>query len=165
MKIKKIYSRFTREKTAPMKLEGYAYKWGDVSDYMGVKEKIKKGAFMRTLSGGHDVMMYLNHDPTKVIGKSGANMNLKEDDTGLKFEVDLPDTSEARDAFELVKKNIIEGVSVGMGDYVADDNETDVREIIQADLREISLTQTPVYEQTEVNARNKKQRILPPELC
>jgi len=147
--------------SSPKKLEGYAYKWGDKGFADGMPETIQKGAFQGGMN--EDTMLYMNHDPKKILGRLGKNMSLEEDDVGLKFEVELPDTQEAKDAHELVKAGIIDGVSVGMDDF-KEEFEGDMRIIKSARLGEISITQKPVYKETEVMARQKGDRLYPPEV-
>lgn len=161
--MKKLFFRSALQTEEPMKLSGYAYRFGDKGFADGTTEEIQKGAF-KDLEN-KKVFMYMNHDPKKVLGKSGENMKLYEDEEGLKFEIELPETSDAKDAYELVKKNIMDGVSVGMnarGTVI--EYSGDHRIIKEADLEEISLTQKPVYEQTSVEAREKKESLPPPIL-
>lgn len=131
-----------------MVVEGYAYKWGDRGFADGSKEKIEKGAF----SFDKDLMLYQNHKPDKILGRIGKNLDIKQDDTGIKFKAVLPDTTDGRDAYELVSGGILDGMSVGMeiNDYQYDSDNT--RVIKGARLNEVSLTQTPVYKKTEVTA-------------
>ena len=164
--MKKIYFRSKIEtEDKPMRLKGYAYRFGDEGFADGMREEIMKGAFTRSISEEIDseIFMYQNHDPTKPLGKRGKNLMIEEDDKGLRFEVNLPDTSMGRDAYELVKSGIMDGMSVGMSD-VKDKYDGDKRFITEARLDEVSLTQIPVYKQTSVEARSKKDILLPPSL-
>ena len=147
-----------------MKLEGYAYRWGDDGHADGMRETIEPGAFSDSMD---DSLFLSQHNPDKLLGREGKNMELIEDDKGLKFSITLPDTTEARDAYNLVKSGIIDGVSVGMDARETESEiDGDMRVIKKTRLREISLTPTPVYKQTEVSAKSKKNRpvLWPPEL-
>ena len=38
--------------------------------------------------------MLLNHNWDQVIGRTGANLTLTEDEHGLRFEIDVPNTTD-----------------------------------------------------------------------
>ena len=149
-----------RASEKPLKISGYAYRFGDKGFADGMRETIQPGAFR----GLDNVMLYLNHDPSMPLARSGQNMTLKEDSEGLRFEAELPETSLGRDVYELAKKGIIRGMSVGMREIEASE-EGGMRTIRKASLEEVSLTQRPVYEKTSVEARSVKPNpiLYPPE--
>lgn len=152
----KIKIRVSDDK--PNRLEGYAYRFGDHGYADGMKERIDPGAFTMD-----DAMLLYQHDPMRVLGREGKNMELTEDKEGLRFEVELPDTSEARDIYSLVRAGIIDGVSVGMdGRETESEIKNGMRVIRKTRLREISLTPNPVYKQTSVEARHNNRDIIPP---
>jgi uncharacterized protein len=152
----------------PTKLEGYAAVFNQQSeDLGGFREIIKPGAFTRTLQAGADVRALFNHDPNFVLGRTKdggktGTLSLSEDDTGLKFTVDMPDTQAARDLMTLVERGDVDQCSFGFvvrqQKWTAADPENDVeeiREILDCDLFDASVVTYPAYTQTSVEARAK----------
>ena len=43
-----------------------------------------------------DVFMLINHDWNKVVGRTGSNLVLEEDENGLRFELDIPNTTDGQ---------------------------------------------------------------------
>ena len=87
------------------KLIGYAAVFNRPShDLGGFREVILPGAFKRTLATSEAVRALYNHNADQVLGRVGAGtLRLSEDETGLRFELDLPPTSYAND---LARKEI-----------------------------------------------------------
>ena len=84
--------RVVRSDRAGIKISGYAAKFNKYSeDLGGFREKIKPGAFTNALKSS-DVRALFNHNPDKIIGRTGVNLQLKEDNKGLYMEVDAVDT-------------------------------------------------------------------------
>lgn len=96
------------------KLGGYASVFDQTADLGPFgKERIARGAFDKALKTS-DVRALWNHDPRFVLGRQSAGtLRLSTDDHGLEFEVDLPDTTYARDLRELVERGDITGASFG----------------------------------------------------
>lgn len=145
------------------KLVGYAARF-DSPTVIGNKfrEVIKRGAFRNTLEK-NDVRALYDHNTSLVLGrvKSGT-LQLNEDDIGLRFEIDLPDTQTARDLAESVKRGDIDGCSFGF--YIISENRVDTpgemptRELLEVDLFEISITPFPAYESTTVSYRSEQKQ-------
>jgi uncharacterized protein len=79
---------------------------------------------------------------------------------GLEFKADLPGTSWANDALELVRSNNAGGMSFGFRVRKAGERwDKNVRELRSLDLVEISVVSAfPVYLGTEVSARSRHHR-------
>lgn len=175
----KIERRFiateVRAETADGKkvLTGYAAKYDQMSQNLGgFNEIIKPGAFDRAIKEKQDVKMLINHDPNQIVGRSGRNLELSSDKTGLKFRVVLPNTQIANDLHENVRNGIMEECSFGFitkadrwmntrdGGYAdvqyqgVEDKQALVRELQDVDLKDVSVVGSPAYPQTSVKARS-----------
>lgn len=127
----------------------------DIGEFF--KEYITPGAFSGSL--GNDVRALINHDSGRVIGRTkSGSLRLTEDETGLGFEIDLPDTQDARDLRALIDRGDISGMSIGfvVTKQVWDetDPEKPVRMIEAIDLREVSVVAFPAYDNTSVALRD-----------
>lgn len=77
-------------------LRGYALKFAQRYDMGWFIEEIDRDALKS--ADMSDVRALLNHDPNFVLGRTTAGtLRLMQDDTGLMYEIDLPDTQAARD--------------------------------------------------------------------
>lgn len=120
-------------------LTGYAAKYNTYSrDLGGFVEKIAPGAFAPTLNADKadpewDVVAVYNHKRELVLGRvyNSGTLRLSSDDVGLKFEIDLPDTTTGRDVRELVKRGDIYGCSFRF--YLYGENSENWAEVKQAD--------------------------------
>lgn len=64
----------------------------------GFVERIDPGAFKQTLGNNPDVRALINHDPMHILGRTrSGTLRLSTDSTGLAYEIDMPDRSDARD--------------------------------------------------------------------
>ena len=143
----------------PRTLFGYAAVFGQKAHVGGFDEVIKAGAFHRSLTSGKDILCQVDHDSSLVLGRtSSGTLRLMEDSHGLRFELDVPDTTTGRDIVELAKRGDLGGMSFGF--YVPESGEKwdgNTRTLSDIELVEISVVQAfPAYEGTEVNVRAKK---------
>lgn len=157
-------------------LSGYAAKFNEESvplrDWWGdtFVEVISPGAFTKSLETNTVKALY-NHNSDYVLGstKSGT-LTVGEDDIGLRFDLDLPNTQIANDLYEGVKRGDIDGVSFGFrvkedkwSEVKLDDGYKTIRTLREIELIEISPTPFPAYEQTEVDCRSleklRKQKV------
>lgn len=143
-------------------LTGYAVKWEMKSHPLGYfqrfKEQFKKGAFAESLTK-EDQRYLWSHDTSKILGRTkNGTLRLYEDDIGLRFELDLPNTTLGNDAYESIKRGDVDGVSFGFRMKKEEWDETDpdnvVRTISQADLFEVSAVGFPAYPDSQVAARS-----------
>lgn len=137
------------------RLEGYAATFGMVADIGGVfQETIAPGAFANSIRTKADILALVDHDPTRVLGRTrSGTLALAEDAKGLHFDISVPDTQTGRDLLALAERGDIGGMSFGF--HVVDDvRDGDHRELRAVDLLEISVVLAwPAYEGTVVNAR------------
>lgn len=140
------------------KLFGYAAKFNDPTRIGDFTEVIAPGAFARSLRENADIIALVDHDATKVLGRTKTRtLRLFEDDKGLRFELDLPDTSTARDVLALVERGDIAGMSFGF--TVSERGQRwqgTKRTLTDVDLAEISVASSwPAYTGTEIHARTR----------
>lgn len=150
--------RFTTElRTAGRRLEGYAATFSATADLGAFRERISVGAFRNALSG--DILALLDHDAGKVLGRTRTGtLELREDDKGLAFSLDVPDTAAGRDVLALAARGDLGGMSFGfLVPEGGDVWDGDTRTLRSIDLREISVVSAwPAYEGTEVALRARR---------
>jgi HK97 family phage prohead protease len=147
-------------------LVGHAAVFGKDSAALGRRsfkfvERIAPGAFTRSLNENKDVRALWDHNPATPIGRTPDTLRIKEDDEGLAVEIDLPDTSAARDLLSLVRAKIIDAMSFGF-QVVAEKWEevkdgADIRTLIDVDLVEVSAVTFPAYPDTSIAERSLRE--------
>lgn len=154
-----------RTDDGPDRLVGYAAVFEQEAVIAGFfREKIAAGAFREAI-GRDDVRGLFNHDSNLVLGRSTAGtLRLKEDKTGLRYEIDLPDTQFARDLMVSVRRGDISQSSFAFEVESRDDAPFDtselkdgklpLRTIKRAKLYDVSPVTFPAYEETSVSARD-----------
>lgn len=144
-----------------LRLAGYAAVFDSPSeDLGGFTEFVRPGAFTRTLQSNRlDPLALVHHMPHLVLGRrSAGTLRLAEDSRGLHFEVDMPDTTTARDLAVSVERGDIRGASFAFtvapgGDAWTVTGDRVQRDLHDLDLHEITITATPAYPDTEVARR------------
>ncbi len=140
-------------------LEGYAAVFNTLSqDLGGFKEIIADKAFSRSLKAGADVRALVDHDPSKILGRSkSGTLTLREDDHGLKVSIKPPDTTVGRDIVESTRRGDVDQMSFAFS-VVSDSWETidgeEVRTITDVDLHDVSIVSFPAYVNTEIAVRS-----------
>lgn len=156
----KVELRKEGEKTY---LSGRAIVYNQLSNVIfGFREKIEPGAFAGSLGpDGDDVRALAHHSSDMVIGRQTAG-TLKLDDRsdGMYFEIEMPDTTYARDLVVSIERGDITGMSFGfrtIDDKWEMDEETgaEIRTVIEAKLREISPVAWPAYPQTIIDTESR----------
>jgi uncharacterized protein len=142
-------------------LSGYAVKWEKKSHVLGYyykfREQFQKGAFADSLKNDDQRFLW-SHDTSKVLGRTKNNtLRLMEDGIGLRFEIDLPDTTLGDDTYKSIKRGDVDGVSFGFraedDDLVEPDDDIPIRTVKKAKLLEVSAVAFPAYPDSEVSAR------------
>lgn len=143
-------------------ISGYAVKWEMKSVTMGYwqrfKEQFKKGAFTESLTQDDQLALW-SHDTSQVLGRTkNGTLRLFEDEIGLRFELDLANTTLGNDTYETVKRGDVDGVSFGFQMVKEEWDESDpdnvVRSVTKARLLEISPVAFPAYPDSQVSARS-----------
>jgi HK97 family phage prohead protease len=141
-------------------LAGYAVVWEKKSlpIYGQFRELVRRGAFTQSLKE-NNIRALWNHNSDFVLGAiKPKTLRLEEDERGLKFEIDLPETTMGHDAAVTIKRGDIDGMSFAFQIRKEEWDESNPKEIlrtlIDVDLREISPTAFPAYPQTKVGVRS-----------
>jgi hypothetical protein len=90
-------------------ITGYAATFDTPShDLGGFREVVRPGAFDRSLREKVDVIARANHRSEGLLGRvSSGTLRLSVDARGLRYEIDVPDTTAGRDTLEYIKRGDI----------------------------------------------------------
>lgn len=147
----------------PKKIAGHAAVFEKLSNPMyGFKEKVRAGAFAETIKKD-DIRALFNHDANYVLGRTKANtLSLAEDQRGLAFEVEPPDTQWARDLMVSINRKDISTASFGFRTNVDEWDHSDpklsIRTLIDVQLFDVSPVTFAAYPQTDVKLRSDLQQ-------
>lgn len=131
--------------------------WGDT-----FVEQIAAGAFSDSIKTRGVVGLW-SHDTSQVLGNTKSGSLRIEDTSGeLRFELDIPNTTTGNDAWELIQRGDVDGVSFGMSvtkdKWSSEDREDGKkvykRTVLNAELYEISPVAFPAYPSNEVATRS-----------
>lgn len=151
-------------------LTGYAAVFNARSvDLGGWTEQIQPGAFTRTLKEMPDVFALYHHDSALILGRTASGtLQMAEDETGLRFQCVLPETTTANDLAALIERGDVTGCSFGFctrkDEWTTDPRSPLVRTLLDVDLYEITITAMPAYPQTALALRAAAFRTLPDEM-
>lgn len=164
-------------------LEGYAATFNSptvITFEKGIKgsfnEQIAPGAFAFALSKPEGQCVFLReHDWGLLLGRRGKNLALIEDEKGLRFRVELPETTLGDETLELVDKQILRGMSFRFGIAKESWYEPDAKRgkesgrplrVIEAvsALYDISACTFPAYDAPTVTVGRGEARPLRPEV-
>ena len=139
-------------------LTGYAAVFdAESEDLGGFVETIAPVAFDRSLEAGADVRALINHDSNLVLGRStSGTLRLETDAIGLRFEVDLPDTSYARDLRVSMERGDISQCSFMFqtvkDEWISREGKAR-RRLLDVELMDVSVVTFPAYPQTTAGVR------------
>ena len=141
-------------------LTGHAAVFGEIASIGGVfREVIAPGAF-KTALGTCDVVARWNHGEDTILGRtSSKTLRLHEDERGLAFELDLPNTTLGNDVLELVRRGDVAGMSFAF--TCAEDRWTaDLRTVVAVgQLLDVSPVISPAYTGTDVALRSRGEHL------
>jgi HK97 family phage prohead protease len=141
------------------KIIGYGAVFNSISeDLGGFQEVIMPGAFSDTLT--EDVRALMNHDANLILGRTIAGtLKLAEDNIGLLYEIDPPETSYAKDLLLSIQRGDIDQSSFGFQVLAeswkppSDTNPLPIRVLHRVKLFDVSPVTFPAYPTTSVSAR------------
>lgn len=134
------------------------------SGFYAFREVIMPGAFKDAVKSD-DVRALFNHDPNLLLGRTASQtLRVREDKSGLRYDVDLPDTVTGRDVQTLIRRGDVSGSSfaftVDEADEEWDDTEIKngklpLRKVNRiSTLYDVSPVTYPAYPTTSVSARS-----------
>jgi len=142
-----------RDEGDGMTFSGYAALFDSPSHPLPFIERIKPGAFTRSLKSRNNVFMYYNHDSSEILASTRAGtLRLYEDQRGLKVEADIAPTSTGRDVSTLIQRGDLAGMSFGFSVPSGGDEwnaEGTERTLTSIRLGEVSVVSQPAYGSTE----------------
>lgn len=142
-------------------IRGYAYVFGALShDLGGFRERVERGAGRESLAR-NEMLATFNHNADAPLARTGAGLRVGEDETGGWYEIDLPDTSTARDVAELIRRGVVAGSSFtfSLPDARSDQVWTEtpdgevIRTLRRIDVVELGPVLTPAYPDTTAALR------------
>lgn len=123
--------------------------------FPGCVERIMPTAFDRA-AAECDVRGLFNHDKNNVLGRvSAGTLRLSVDGTGLRYEIDPPDTQAARDVLTLLRRGDVTGSSfafIPKYDRRAEGGRT-VLEVVDCTLIDVGPVTLPAYPSTLAGVR------------
>jgi HK97 family phage prohead protease len=137
------------------KIVGYAsvfYQPGQLgTEYMlydDMVERIMPGCFDRAIKED-DCRALFNHDPNCLLGRmKPGTLTLKTDSTGLRYEIDPPDTQAGRDTIESIRRGDLTGSSFSFAAQKTlwrEENKVTIRELHGVQLFDVGPVTFPAY--------------------
>jgi len=137
---------------------GYASVYNTLSeDLGGYRETIAAGAFRDVLTS--DVRALLNHDANEVLGRTkSGTLRLFDEQRGLRFELDLPDSPLGQNVRESVRRGDLDGASFRF--VVGDEDWNDeLRTITRVEqLLDVTLATFAAYPAASVELRTRQPK-------
>ncbi|MGH7425893.1 MAG: HK97 family phage prohead protease [Candidatus Methylomirabilales bacterium] len=124
----------------------------------GFWEQVAPSAFDRALGEGQDVRLLVDHDPSRLLARTGSStMKLATDRKGLRVEADMADTSVGRDVRVLLERGDLSQMSFGFSvmseTWVDQKDHSQLRTIEDLDLFDVSIVTFPAYVATDASVR------------
>lgn len=144
-------------------LEGYAILFDNESNTIyefgrAFREKINRGAIRNINS---DIKLFFNHDKSMPLARTqNGSLVLTEDEKGLHFRAELPNTTLGNDIKELIRTGVLTG-EMSFGFITKRDKwnaKKDERTVEEMELIEISVVVDAAYPQTHSQLRNAALR-------
>jgi HK97 family phage prohead protease len=138
-------------------ITGYAAKYNVRSTLLGgrFREEIKPGAFDRALrEQDHPVVALWNHDSNHVLGSTrSGTLDVGTDDIGMRYSVEIPDTTLGKDLQVLIGRGDVYGSSFAFtirgsaGESWAEEDGQAVRYVHEVEgVYDVSPVLSPAYE-------------------
>jgi HK97 family phage prohead protease len=151
-------------RTAGRKLSGLAAVFDTPTTLSGgIVESIRAGAFRASLAAGGDILALVDHDPARLLARTrSGSLRLTEDALGLRFELDVPETTLGRDVLAMAEQRLLGGMSFGFRVTAEEWPTRNRRYLSGVELVEISAVSSfPAYSGTQVVARSRQPSAMP----
>ena len=140
-------------------IRGYAAVYNSESDllYGFFREVIRPGAFDNSIK--NDIRALWNHNAAYVLGRStSGTLDIRSDAKGLYFEVEPPDAQWANDLCTSIRRGDINQMSFGFetiqDNWTTLEDGTEMRELLEVNLHEVSVVTFPAYQATSAGMRS-----------
>ena len=143
-------------------ISGYAAVFdSDSEDLGGFTERIERGAFAEAIKVS-DVRALFNHDNNMILARTASGtLRIYEDERGLKYEFEAPNTNVGNDVLEMIKRGDISQSSFGFTveqDSWAKRDGTTYRTINKVKrLYDVSPVTFPAYPEASVAVRKLEE--------
>src|SRR5260370_10344687 len=140
------------------KITGYCCTWNNMTSLGEFDEVISPMPFSSLDTD--DVVLNLNHDESLLLGRKGVNLELTQDDVGLRFSCTLNDSTVAQDTYENLKSGILSECSFaftvrdGGESWMTQANGRMLRVLKNLQLWDAAVVTKPAYGGTSAAARN-----------
>lgn len=128
-------------------------------DLGGFKEMILPGAFAEAIKTD-DIRALFNHNSDLILGRNRAGtLHLAETETGLRYNIDPPNTTYANDLKESIKRGDVDQSSFGFQviedswKHPDEENQLPIRILHKVRLFDVSPVTFPAYQATSVAVR------------
>lgn len=155
---------FRASAKGPGLLAGYAATYNRYSQNLGgFVEIVLPGAFGKSIADENPVLCRYNHDDNYLLGTTGSGtLRLIDDNTGLGYEDDLPDTSAGRDVAELARRGDVRYSSFAFrvleDDWDLTEQGFPLRKLIAVRLFDVAPVNTPAYLDTAAAVRSFSEK-------
>ncbi|MEP2234081.1 MAG: HK97 family phage prohead protease, partial [Marinomonas sp.] len=144
-----------------IKVSGYAAVFDEETDIGGMfREVIRPGAFKSAIERNDNVSFLINHDGLPLARTSSGTLKLTEDRTGLRIdtELDATDPDVAR-IVPKMKRGDLDKMSFAFistrEEWTFEDGESDLREVMDTELFDVSIVTDPAYGGTSIALRSR----------
>lgn len=130
----------------------------------GFMERVRKGAFDKSIRGTAEIKSFFNHNADWVLSTTRSNPQLSLDDTdkGLRYRSPIPPTTYGNDLRVNLQRKNVRGSSFAFTVYregqilTRDEKGVLHREITKATLHEVGPVTNPAYAKTTASLRSNK---------
>jgi HK97 family phage prohead protease len=154
-----------KSQNGPGTLEGYAAVFNRYSQNLGgYVEQVDPAAFNKSLADKVSVVARYNHADNYLLGTTDSGtLALSADGTGLRYAVDLPDTSVGRDVSVLAARGDLRHSSFAFmtmkDDWSVTDQGFPLRTLQSVSLVDVAPVNSPAYLDTTVALRSLAARL------
>ncbi len=155
----------TRSAGTTRRIGGLGVPYGQRSHFLpgGFYEIVEKRALAKTLGDQINVVSRMEHHPEWLLGDvESGTLRLTDEERGLHYEVDLPNTTAGNDCHELVRTGRIRHSSMGFQAFQSEfrhEGSVLVRHLVSVRLTEVSPTAQPAYADTSTALRSLASQV------